>query len=387
MRAPPLSALEIATGVVTGADPTFGPLPRRVTGSPRKCMEEALVPWLQLDPCCVGFSGGRDSSAVLAVATHVARTYGLPEPVPVTLRFPNVTEAEESSWQELVVRHLQLSNWERIEVRDELDFLGNVATGLISKHGLLYPANVHTQAFVMQRAHPRAFLTGLEGDGLLGSWRWARVADTMIRKNSKRLRHMALFLYANGPSIVRRSRMKQKELLGSPWLTKDADYETGLRWMRQEAEEPGRWRARVRWWSRRRYLALATRSIDLIGKSFDVAIGHPLLDSSFLAALSNVRPIVGLGNRTDAMRYLFADLLPDPVLSRESKAWFSAAYWGREARKFASEWDGWGIDTQIVDAEGLKRVWTEDRPPTRTALLLQSLWALRTASSNPANTA
>lgn len=386
MRAPELSTVEIATGVVTGADPTFELLPRRVTRSPRECLEEAFVPWLQMEPCCVSFSGGRDSSAVLAVATHVARKRGLADPVPVSLRFPDVPEAEESEWQELVVRHLRLEHWERVEVHGELDFLGPVATDLIKRHGLLWPANVHTQAHVVRRVRPRALLTGLEGDGLLGSWRWGQVAAELTDRDRLNLRHIALLLYANGPGVVRRSRMKRKGLLESPWLTKEADHETGLRWMRHEAEEPGRWCARVRWWSRRRYLSLVTRSLDVIGKSHDAKIGHPLLDRSFLAALSNVRPITGFGDRTNAMRYLFGDLLPDPALSRSTKAWFSAAYWGVEARSFAREWDGWGIDPELVDAARLKRVWSDDRPSSRTALLLQSLWALRTASSSPANT-
>lgn len=385
MRAPELSSVEIATGVVTGADPTIEPLPSGVAGTPRECLEKACVPWLRMEPCCVSFSGGRDSSAVLAVATHVARKRGLADPVPVTLRFPDAPESEETAWQELVVRHLKLDEWERIEVHDELDFLGPVATDLISRHGLLWPANVHTQAHVVQRVRPRALLTGLEGDGLLGSWRWGQVVAAVLDTDSRTLRHVALLLYANGPSVVRRSRMKRKGLLESPWLTNEAERETGLRWMRHDAEEPGRWRARVRWWSRRRYLSLVTRSLDVIGKDLDVTIGHPLLDRSFLAALSNVRPITGLGDRTNAMKHLFGDVLPDRVLSRSTKALFAGPYWGPVTRRFTEEWDGEGIDPALVDADALRRVWSEDRPDTRTASLLQSLWARRAASSNPPN--
>ena len=57
------------------------------------------------------FSGGRDSSAVLATATMVARKHGLNDPVPITLRCPAIEEADETASQELVIRHLGIEEW------------------------------------------------------------------------------------------------------------------------------------------------------------------------------------------------------------------------------------------------------------------------------------
>ena len=76
-----LSPLEVASGLVFGllpaaeAAPAAGP-----PEDPLEALEAAVRPALERSPCVVSFSGGRDSSAVLAVATQVARREGLPLP-------------------------------------------------------------------------------------------------------------------------------------------------------------------------------------------------------------------------------------------------------------------------------------------------------------------
>ena len=57
--------------------------------TPLAALEEAILPALRRPPCLVSFSGGRDSSCVLAAATRAARREGLQPPVPVTLRVSN----------------------------------------------------------------------------------------------------------------------------------------------------------------------------------------------------------------------------------------------------------------------------------------------------------
>ena len=56
--------------------------------SPRAALEAVVLRALLRPPCLVSFSGGRDSSLVLAIASDVARRHGLPLPVPATNRFP-----------------------------------------------------------------------------------------------------------------------------------------------------------------------------------------------------------------------------------------------------------------------------------------------------------
>ncbi len=48
-------------------------------------------------PCVVAFFGGRDLSAILCVATHVARREGLSDPVPETHDFAGCGPSDEST--------------------------------------------------------------------------------------------------------------------------------------------------------------------------------------------------------------------------------------------------------------------------------------------------
>src|SRR5690606_42164979 len=82
------SVFEIATSWVHGVVP-LTPLPH-VTTTPRAALEAVIGRALRRPPCYVSFSGGRDSSAVLSVATGVARRGGLADPVPLTGAYTGV---------------------------------------------------------------------------------------------------------------------------------------------------------------------------------------------------------------------------------------------------------------------------------------------------------
>lgn len=83
-----LTPLEIATGVVLGSDEAAPQLPAIPSDlDPLAAFEDVVRGALRRPPCVVTFSGGRDSSAVLAVAARIARDERLPAPVAVTLRF------------------------------------------------------------------------------------------------------------------------------------------------------------------------------------------------------------------------------------------------------------------------------------------------------------
>src|SRR3954470_25068106 len=106
-----LDPLEVASGLVFGLDPNSAGLSGAEVASPRAALESAVLRALCRPPCVVSFSGGRDSSAILALATAVARREGLPLPIPATHRFEDVPLSHETSWQEQVVSHLGLENW------------------------------------------------------------------------------------------------------------------------------------------------------------------------------------------------------------------------------------------------------------------------------------
>lgn len=129
-------------------------------------------PALLRQPCVVSFSGGRDSSAVLAVAVRLARREGLALPVPVTMRFADAEDTHESDWQELVIRHLGLKEWVRLDLTDELDLLGPISTDVLLRHGLLWPPNSFAHLVILREAPGGSLLTGLDGDGVFGNWRY-----------------------------------------------------------------------------------------------------------------------------------------------------------------------------------------------------------------------
>ena len=150
--------------------------------TPLEALERAILPALQRPPCMVDFSGGRDSSAVLAVATRVARREGLPLPIPATNLFPTLPDSQESEWQELVIRHLGLEDWQRRTFDGEFDLLGPLAKSVMSRHGLLAPATSYNLMPALADAAGGTSLTGVDGDGLFDTWSYERAWNVIFRR-------------------------------------------------------------------------------------------------------------------------------------------------------------------------------------------------------------
>ena len=89
-----LTPIELATGVVFGVNPLRLPA---ATTTPPQALEAAVRPALQRGRCFVSFSGGRDSSPVLAAAAAVARREGLAAPVP-SFRTANGAVLNFATW-------------------------------------------------------------------------------------------------------------------------------------------------------------------------------------------------------------------------------------------------------------------------------------------------
>lgn len=366
--------LEIASGVVVGEQ--SGPhLPAAPSGlAPLQALEEAVVRALERSPCLVSFSGGRDSSTVLAVATRVARHLGLPLPIPATIRFPNVPRTDESSWQELVVDHLGLADWIRIDIREELDLLGPVATGVLRRHGVLWPPNVHLPLPLLADARGGSLLTGLDGDGLFGAWPWVRAALIRGRRVPPRLQDVPHVAHSMTPVALRRAWSRRRAPVVLPWLRPEALGVVAGAWADERGGEPTRWDRRVDWFSRRRYHTLGRAAFDVITTEAGVGAVHPLLDGRFLAAVARQGGRHGYGNRTAVMRTLFSGVLPAAVVERPTKAGFADAFWGPASRDFASTWDGHGVDASLVDVPALQAAWASSEPNSRCAPLLQAAW-------------
>lgn len=374
--------LELAAGMVFGEDPQANSLPDDVAVDPRQVLRDSIRTALTRPPCIVAFSGGRDSSALLALATDVARREQLPLPVPVTMRFPGVDEADETEWQEMVVRHLGLSDWVRLEFDDELDYVGPWAQRVLRRHGVLWPANDYVDLPLLEQAESGSFVDGVDGDSVFSSG-YLRLLQTVCgRRLPGRTALSDLRFMLRSDTSRRRAAYRNAHEL--PWLTESANHELKELLAAEMATEPVSYAARLRWYHRSRYVGALQWTTQLFAAEAGVAVVRPFLDQTFLAALARAAGRFGFTGRTDMMRALFGDLLPESVVARASKASFPH-YWGTASRALAARWLGEGVDPNYVDRDALRATWSGERVSHRSALLLQSAWlAMNSVDQSPA---
>ena len=380
MAATTLTPLELASGLVLGGNRRLA-LPGPEERDPVAAFERALLPALARPPCLVSFSGGRDSSTVLTLATALARREGLAPPVPATHVVSSAIESDESEWQERVVRWLRLDDWARIASEDELDAVGPVATAVLRRYGLLWPPNVHFHAPFLDAAKGGSLLTGIGGDEAFSASQWQRTAALAARAARPEPRDALRVGLALSPVPIRRAVLHRRMPSRFPWLRPDASEAVHRALADDAAREPLRWRARIRWIAGLRYLEVGRAGLDLLAQDADVLLVHPFTDRGFLASVAALRRGGRFLERTEGLRAVFGGLVPDDVLARTTKASFDGAFWNRHSRAFAAEWGGGGVDEDLVDAEALRREWAKERPDARTFLLLQAAWLAEQASA------
>jgi hypothetical protein len=369
-----LAPLEIASGLVFGRMPYPRDRAIRARETPIGALERAVLDALEHPPCLVSFSGGRDSSGILAVTTHVARREGLPLPVPATNRFRGDEHTGEARWQERVVSHLGLRDWFRNDVNDELDCVGPVATEKLLRHGLLWPFNAHFHVPLLAAARGGTLLTGVGGDEALSPSRWLRATEVMQRRTRPTPRDVLPVSLALSPRPLRAIVVRRRLDASFPWLRPSSAHRVLDAWAREGASEPLRWSARYRWWRSLRYLQIGQQSLGLLAADEGVRIAHPFASAPFLDALGVLGSDVRFHDRTAAMTMLFGDLLPREVLGRTSKANYDNAFFNRHSRHFIGRLQGRYGDLEHVDAVGLRRTWSEAMPDPRSFLLLQAVW-------------
>jgi asparagine synthase (glutamine-hydrolysing) len=381
--------LEVASGLLFGSTDFLPPEPN-TSLSPVAALQAVVLRALQRPPCVVTFSGGRDSSAVLAVAAAVAREEGLPLPVPLTLRFPQEAEAEEADWQTDVVRFLGLGDWEVLRFTDEIDWVGPYAREALMSHGLLWPPNTHFSLPAMKAARGGSLLTGGGGDQVLTPPAWNRVERVLARTSRPQMRDPLRIAIAYGPRPVRRRALARRLELRLPWLTEVGHLALNDALLSATAAEPVGWGASlVRSWAVSRARVVSQRSKGLLARDNDVLALYPLDDELFLRALAGFPGLRGLKSRTQLMRLLFDGMLPDSVIARRSKASFNRSFFGPASRALAASWDGTPLTSaDLVRAEALRDTWTNEVVDARSSWLLQALWLQRhpttTHGSRPA---
>jgi len=368
-----LTPFEVAVGFVFGYTRT--PRHAEKVGKPIAVLEDELVAALTHEPCVVAFSGGRDSSALLALAVDLARRHGLEMPIPVSVRYVSHPCSHESDWQERVVRHLGIDEWVRVDLDDECDLLGPLATDLLRRHGLLWPPAVHMIFPWLEIARGGALVTGEGGDEVFGMRR-----STPLRHlfSDARRRRAALTSVREsiGPRSVRRRHLAR---LLTPeadleWLTAEARQELLRRKVQLSLDEPLSWRASTVNLAHRRSYVHGSATMRHLARTYDVRLHEPLLSVRFLCSLATHGPVLGPVTRSAAMRRLFGHLLPDDVIRRRSKATFNSVLFGPMSRRFAASWRGRCVVTDLIDQEGLAKAWNTETPHAGTFALLQAAW-------------
>lgn len=384
-----LTALEELWGIPLGLDEQTQPLPAGASAqSVREALERAVLRGLRRPPCLVSFSGGVDSSAVLALAADVARREGLLAPVPITFRFPGLEEAEETSYQEGAIAHLCLQDWVRVDWDEELDVIGPVAQAVLRRHGLLFPFNSFFHYPMLQRAAGGALLTGIGGDELFTRAARGPLSRLLWERRIPHVRELPRLAFELSPRPLRSridaSRDDYFETFG--WIAPSCARKLERLAADWQSRQPRRDDRAVReWWWRSRMLQCGRASMRLLADDFDVLIEHPLADPDVLDAYANAGGAAGLGggSRRRGVSELLGDLLPREVLERGTKTTFDGAFWKGHARAFVAQWDGSGLHAEDVDVDALRGEWSKQLPFPQSFILLQRAWLAADSAGEP----
>lgn len=375
---PVISAWDIAIGYPAGSV-TLPPQPTGTESDPACALRDTLRPALLRPPCVVAFSGGRDSSLLLAVAADLAAREGLDPPTALTFRYPGDPAAQESSWQELVVAHLRNVDlrfeWMCRDITTELDNVGPLMAPVLRAHGgPTFPAGLGNTILLAQHASGGSLVTGNAGDEVLGGHR-AGVLRAVARRRGRGLSavHWRVAVACAAPRPVR-LLLGRREADDVAWLRPVPRRAALAETMRSQVGRPLRFDRSV-------WAALAPRAVMIgkrtrarIAKDCDCDLVEPLSSPGFVASYAAFGGRWGTVNRAEGTRLLASGLLPDAVIDRRRKAYFNASRFGPISREFARSWDGHGVDDSLVDPVALRAAWLADVAPASTAMLLQQAW-------------
>jgi len=371
-----MTPLEIAGGWITGTDARRPPGEPGATepGHPVAVLEEIMLPALAAPPCVVSFSGGRDSSALLAVASRLARRKGLAAPIPFTKVYQGVPETEEDEWQEMLIRHLELTDWERLSIVDQVDLLGPLSRDSLERHGLLWPATAHTKSLSYEPARGGTLITGEGGDEIFGPRRitpMVALRAGRVRPRRAALRESILEL---APRPVRRPILERRVQDTRGWLRSMAQDRLSKAIARDLLDEPLRWDRSILSVPRRRSWTIGEDTLSRLAREREVRLLNPLLDHRFITSLAEWGGRLGAASRIAIMESLFGDILPPRLVRRQTKAEFGGAVFGPNCRVFARSWKGDGVDTELVSPEQLRETWLQPHPHAGSLVLIQDAW-------------
>lgn len=374
---PRITPRDILLGYPLGTVPR--PAPPPADPDPVRALRDALRPALLHPPCVIAFSGGRDSSLLLAVAADLAAAEGFVPPIALTLRYPGDAAAEESDWQESVIAGLRdrghEPEWLRIDIGDELDLIGPLTTPVLRAHGApTYPAAIGNTVLLAGHAAGGSLVTGNAGDEVLGSHR-LQLLRAVVRRRGRRMARddwrLAVLCASPGPL---RAVLARQSLGDLPWLRPPARQDARKVLAREAADRPLRWDSSVASALDTRAATIGNQTRETVAAASGCRLVEPLRDPAFVASYAAFGGRWSGLSRTAGTRLLAAGLLPDAVTGRQTKAAFNGSRFGRLSQAFARSWDGTGVDAELVDPDALRAAWLSDQAPALTAMLLQQAW-------------
>jgi hypothetical protein len=276
----------------------------------------------------------------------------------------------------------------RVEIGDELDLLGPLASGLLLRHGVLWPPNAFFVVPLLERARAGSLLTGDGGDLPLAGGEHGRIRALAGLRTKPQRRDLRRLAAALAPAPLRRAVRRRAGAYRIPWLRPAVQRRILSDAARYRECEPVRFDSRVRWTARLRENAVAAWTGQLLAADTGAKLVNPLVDPWFLSALARAGGALGWSTRTELMRALFGGFLPDEVLARPTKAEFGEVFWGPRTREFVAGWSGEGVDPALVDPDALQTAWSQPRPLFTAGMPLHAAWLhgqVGARTGNPSN--
>jgi asparagine synthase (glutamine-hydrolysing) len=350
------------------------PLPRLGReASLDEALSNVIEPALASGRCFVAFSGGRESSWLLAVATAAARSRGFPDPVPLTFRFPESTPARSHENQERVVSHLGLGDWEHIHIDDDFEMLGSYARRALLGAGILFPSTLFVFLPMLDRTDGGWLLAGGGLADFFLYWRWAGLADVLARRRRPRKRDLRDLIELG----ARRSRTlpDSRRATTMPWLRERAAQEFDELARRRARHVPLGFESAIREQRTHRCHLGTERSLIALGESVGAHLMMPFRDDRFMAAFASAGGRRGFGNRMSTMERGVGHLLPPELRRRSDGRHPRQPYFGNASSEFVERWSGLGLDADVVNPDQLRATWASGVFPWQATALFQLAFA------------